>query len=237
MKLYPFQLISSLSLPGFGPVTEGHSFQAYKKRVFAYFDGSNFYHGCKIAFGTANINFKRMAELMLISGSEKLVQVQYHTAPLNRQEDPVGYRRQQQFLTFVRKTPLVEVRLGRLVKRPLRKIHIECPVCGHKEAEELKCPGCAHILPIRRFHKLTEKGVDVRLAMSMLLDALDSLYDAALLFSNDADYSPAIKYIVNTLHKDVIYCRFPGRATSELLQVCSANRIITGGAVDAARPR
>ena len=207
-----------------------------KKRVIAYFDGSNFYHYCKAAYGITSVDFKLMTEQMLHLDKEKVVRILYFTAPVNQQEDSLGYRAQQRFLSHVRKTALTEVHLGKLVKRSLNRIHIECPKCGHQEASELKCPKCQREINVRNCFKLTEKGVDVRLAMAMLLDALDNKYDKALLFSSDADFSPTAKYLVKSLKKEVVYCRFPGQATNELLQTCSEDRIITKEAVEAARP-
>jgi len=72
--------------------------------------------------------------------------------------------------------------------------------------------------------------------MAMLLDALDNSYDVALLFSSDADFSPAIAYVMKKLNKTVVYCRFPGRATNELIQTCTENRIITQEIIQAAQP-
>lgn len=206
------------------------------KRVIAYYDGSNFYHYCKAAYGITSVNFKLMTEQMLHLKTEQLVKIRYHTSPVNQQEDPEGYRNQQRFLDHVRRTPLTEVTLGKLVKRPLNRIHIECPSCGHQEALELKCPSCGRSIEVTKCFKLTEKGVDVHLAMAMLLDALENRYDVALLFSSDADFSPAVKYIIKTLKKSAVYCRFPGQATNELLNSCSDNRIIIRDAVEAARP-
>ncbi len=205
------------------------------KRVIAYYDGSNFYHYARSSFGVTSVDFKMMSE-QLLDDAEALVQVRYFSAPVNQQEDPEGYKRQQRFFANLRKTPLVELNLGKLVKRPLNRIHISCPVCGHQEAEELRCPVCNRIIPITQCFKLTEKGVDVHLGMTMLLDAIDDRYDVALLFSSDADFSPTIRYITKKLGKAVVYCKFPGKTTSELLKVCSEWRDITRADVENARP-
>ena len=119
----------------------------------------------------------------------------------------------------------------------LNKIHINCPVCGHQKADCLKCPKCGKDIDINRCFKHTEKGVDVKLAINMLLDALNDNYDAAFLFSADADYVPAIKHIIKKLKKDVVYCYFPGNRTVELMQTCSGKRLITLEMVEKSRLR
>jgi uncharacterized LabA/DUF88 family protein len=159
----------------------------------------------------------------MLNREEELVDIKYFIAPVSQQEDPDGYSRQLGFLNRVRSTSLTEVHLGKLMKRPLGRIHITCPSCGHQEAVMLKCPKCSREISVRQCYKLNEKGVDVQMAMAIILDT-DS-YDTILLFSNDADFTPALKHIV-ALGKKAVYCSFPRMPTGELLQACSENRII-----------
>ena len=96
------------------------------------------------------------------------------------------------------------------------------------------CPFCNDHIDITTCYKSSEKGVDVQLAINMLLDALHDKYDVALLFSGDADYCPAIRHIIKELKKEVIFCHFPHPKTNELVQTCSSSRIITKDAVERA---
>lgn len=43
--------------------------------------------------------------------------------------------------------------------------------------------------------KIREKGTDVKIAVDMIIGAVDNLYDTAILVSSDTDLIPAIKYI------------------------------------------
>ena len=198
-----------------------------KQRVFAFFDGSNFYHNSKNNYGITNINFLDLTNNMLDLKKEKLNRIKYFNSPVNQQENPEGYISQQKFLGKVKATPLTTVYLGNLVPRPLNKIHINCITCGHQIADTIKCPKCNRDIKNYQCRKISEKGVDVNIAVQMLLDAIDDKYDVALLFSADADFAPAIEYIVKKLKKEVVYCRFPSPKTYKLLQTCSDNRIIT----------
>ena len=113
-----------------------------KKKVYAYFDGSNFYHNSKKAYGIKNVQFHHLANKMLSLDEEKLVRIRYFNSPTNQEDNPGLYSRQQKFFEKLRATPLLDLHLGRLVKRPLGRINIDCPRCGRQKAESFNCPSC-----------------------------------------------------------------------------------------------
>jgi uncharacterized LabA/DUF88 family protein len=197
-----------------------------KKRVYAYVDASNFYHLSKLNYGISKVYYHHLVNFLLKSEIEELIRIKYFVAPVNRQECPEMYAHQQKFFHMLKKTPLLDLKLGKLVSRPLNNINILCPNCGLQRAEELQCPNCENRVKLSETSKTTEKGVDVSLAITLLLDALSNKYDVALLLSSDADFCPAIRYILKELGKEVIYCRFPSPKTFELIQCCSDCRII-----------
>lgn len=198
-----------------------------KKRAYAYFDASNFFHLSNTNYGMAKVKFNHLTNQMIDTESEELIRIRYFVAPVNQQECPEMYAGQQKFFGFLRKTPLLDITFGKLVSRSLNKIKVECHNCGIQKAEELLCPECDNKIKLRNTSKTTEKGVDVNLAIHLLLDALKDKYDIALIFSSDADFCPAIKYIIKKLNKEIVYYRFPTPKTNELIQCCSYTRIIT----------
>ena len=198
-----------------------------EKKIFAYFDGSNFYHNCKNNYGIVNVKFDDICNNIIDLHNEKIIKIKYFNCPINQQEAPHKYAEQSRFFQALKRTPFLELFLGKLARRQLKKININCDQCGHQEAESLICPKCKKNIAVTTCYKSWEKGVDVRLAINMLLDALADKYDVALLFSGDADFCPAVRYIVKELKKEVIYCHFPQPKTNELLQVCSASRLIS----------
>lgn len=208
---------------------------AQKKKVFAYYDGSNFYHLTRNNYGITDINFFDMTNQLLKLDKEELIKIKYFNCPLSQQQDPIAYANQLRFFAKLRATPLLEILLGKLVKRPLAKINIDCPVCGHQKCDCLKCPKCGREIDIKDCFRYTEKGVDVKLAINLLLDSLNEKYDLALLFSSDEDYSPAIKYVIKQLNKEIVYCFFPIGRCNELIQVCSGKRLITKEMVERAQ--
>lgn len=197
-----------------------------KKRVYAYYDGSNFYHLSKINYGITKIMFGVLTK-QLLTKDEELIKIKYFNSPINQQEDPENYAKQLKFFEKLKKTEDFELYLGRLVKRPLNKINIRCVKCGLQKAEDLNCPKCGKKINIKDTFKTTERGVDVQIAINLLLDALNNKYDTALLFSGDADFVPAVGYIIKNLKKEIVFCNFPKPRTNELLQGCSESRLIT----------
>ena len=198
-----------------------------KKKVYAYYDGSNFYHRISQNYGINNIYFHHLTNHLLDLSKEELVKIKYFNCPVNQQEVPLNYALQLKFFEKLKTTPFLELFLGRLAKRPLKKINVDCSKCGHQQVELINCPKCDKAIKLSETYKSTEKGVDVKLAIHLLLDALNEKYDTALFFSSDADFCPAIKYIIKNLKKEIIYCYFPNPVTDELVQVCSDKRLIT----------
>ena len=208
---------------------------ADKKKVFAYYDGSNFYHHLRENYGITKINFFDMTNEILNLEKEELKKIKYFNCPISQQEEFNNYSKQLKFFQKLKETPLLELLLGRLVKRSLKKINIDCQKCGHQKAECLKCPKCKKEINIEKCFKYIEKGVDVKLAINLLLDASNNKYDTALLFSSDADCAPAVRHIVKKLNKEVIYCHLPTPKTSELIQNCSSKRLVTKEMVENAQ--
>lgn len=208
---------------------------ADKNKVYAYFDGSNFYHLSKKNFGFSDIDFNKLSNSLLKHENEELIKIKYFNSPLNQQEEPEEYAKQLKFFEAIKKTPLLEVHLGRLVKRPLNKINILCKECGLRQVNTLYCPNCGKPVDINRTYKSTEKGTDISIALNLIIDALNNNYETALLFSGDADFAPAMNYLKNFLKKEIIYCRFPKPKTSELLQTASSTRLITKDIMEKSR--
>jgi uncharacterized LabA/DUF88 family protein len=198
-----------------------------KKKVYAYIDGSNFYHLSKSNFKITKLRYDSLVNHLLNKESEELALIRYYVAPVNQQEKPLMYSQQMKFFEMIKKTPSLSLHLGKLVSRPLNKISISCPLCGIQESEELQCPSCENKIKLSDTYKTHEKGVDVSMAIHLILDGLENKYDIALIFSSDADFCPAIKYIIEELNKEIIYCRFPFPKTDELIQTCSETRKIT----------
>jgi len=92
------------------------------ERVAIFIDGSNLYHGLKNNNIKTNIDLGKFCEHLL--DNRRLTRIYYYNAPKKTQDNPEGYKRQQNFFNKIKKIPFLELKLGRLVIRsgvPLEK--------------------------------------------------------------------------------------------------------------------
>ena len=73
--------------------------------------------------------------------------------------------------------------------------------------------------------RIREKGVDVKLAIDLVIGAADDLYDTAIVISSDTDLIPAIKYVLNGKKKKIEYVGFAGAPSLGMIKECSTQRL------------
>jgi len=73
--------------------------------------------------------------------------------------------------------------------------------------------------------RIREKGVDVKLAVDLVIGAADDLYDTAIVISSDTDLIPAIKYVLGGKKKNVEYIGFAGAPSLGMIKECSSQRL------------
>ena len=71
-----------------------------------------------------------------------------------------------------------------------------------------------------------EKGVDVKIAVDLLVGAYENLYDTAVLISSDTDLIPAIEK-VKQLGKDIEYIGFSHKPSHGLIRSATETRLLT----------
>ena len=74
--------------------------------------------------------------------------------------------------------------------------------------------------------RIREKGVDVKLAIDLVVGAADNLYDTAIVISSDTDLIPAIKYALNGKKKKVEYVGFACGPSFGMIKECTAQRLL-----------
>jgi uncharacterized LabA/DUF88 family protein len=75
---------------------------------------------------------------------------------------------------------------------------------GKYERKEVECENCSNI-----WYRTNEKMTDVNIAISMIMDAVNSRYDVAILISGDSDLVPAIIAIKENFPTKKIIVVFP----------------------------
>lgn len=160
-----------------------------KRRVIAYIDGFNLYY-CSLK-NTANkwLDLVKLAESMLQPGDE-LVAVNYFTAKIGSNFNaPHKAFRQQIYLEALSQNPKIKIKFGQFSTHKTKM-----PLADEWEKGKIK---------LVEVIKTEEKGSDVNLAVQMVADAKDNLFDYALLFSNDSDMAYAVQIAVKDCNKTV----------------------------------
>lgn len=173
------------------------------QRVSVYIDGFNLYYGLR-SKGWRRfywLDLYRLSENLLRPG-QQLESVKYFTAHLLATPDDLGQReRQRTYLEALATLPDLHIHRGYF----LRKRH-SCPVCG----------------AIRETFE--EKMTDVNIAVELLWDAQDDVFDTAIVISGDSDLSGTVDAVRKRYpSKRVIVAFPPNRVSKQLRQVPTAS--------------
>jgi len=132
------------------------------------------------------LNLQEMCS-RLIRPHQELVKVRYFTARINQAAEEKR-RRQLTYLEALETLPLVDIHYGLYLASPQT-----CLKCGHT------------------FIRHSEKKSDVNIAVKLITDAMEDLYDSAVLISADSDLTPAVdaikKYFLKHKISQKEYCR------------------------------
>ncbi len=159
------------------------------ERVTIFIDGSNFYHGLRANNCSTKIDFHKLSKL-LTGEQRSLIRTYYYNAAYKQRDDPSEYANQLRFLTGLRRTPYLAVRLGRLERRTTQIDQV-------KLKEVLGDELTRRFIEIfgREITRYVEKGVDIAITVDMLKFAYSGSYDTAILISGDGDFVSALEEV------------------------------------------
>jgi len=161
------------------------------QQVVVYIDGFNLYYGVLKGSPHKWLDVERL--FRLLRPHDTIAAIRYFTAvsSYGKSLDQLTYLRALQTL------PLVSVIEGRYKKKRVK--------CG------IVHPDC-HVQPHDRFYFTPEeKHADVNIAISMLDDAYQSLYEHAILVSGDSDLVPAVNMVRTRFPQKQVTVYVPGR--------------------------
>ncbi|HEX73546.1 MAG TPA: NYN domain-containing protein [Dehalococcoidia bacterium] len=151
-------------------------------RVAVFVDGSNLYFAIREGLHRQDIiDIERLAKKL--TKERQLIRIYYYHVPILEGDSPAT-RRHQAFLNRLGYVDYLQLRLGRLVSRPVKT---RCQSCGKDITYT------THI----------QKGVDTRIVIDMVGLALLDAYDVAILISGDADLAEAVSFIKEHTRKYV----------------------------------
>ena len=160
-----------------------------KRRVIAYIDGFNLFYSC--LKGTQNkwLDLEKLVN-SLLQPNDDLVAIKYFTAKVSsNKNEPEKALKQQIYLEALGLNNKIKIKLGRF---SLHKTKM--PDAKAWEKDKIK---------MVEVIKTEEKGTDVNLAVQMVADAKDDLFDYAMLFSNDSDMSYAVQIAKQQCKKQI----------------------------------
>ena len=172
------------------------------ERVMVYVDGMNLYHGVR-STGVRYLWLDvRALSLSMLRPGQVLSGIKYYTSRFSSDgEDDGMVRRQATYLDALDTFDDIEIIEGKFQRESNA-----CRKCGHE------------------WQSYEEKMTDVNIAIGLITDAEDDLYDVAIVVSCDGDLTgPVEKVLSRHPDKFVLVALPPRRRSATLLQAASAH--------------
>ena len=174
-----------------------------KQRVAVYVDGFNLYYGLRSKGWQRYywLDIYRLAE-KLLRPDQCLAAVRYFTAKiLHQTDDPQKKRRQNTYLEALATLPDLHIHYGYYLQKDRT-----CSQCG------------------ATWQTYEEKMTDVNIAVELLGDAHDDVFDTAIIISGDSDLSMPISTVRRRYsQKRMIIAFAPNRISKHLRNVATAS--------------
>jgi uncharacterized LabA/DUF88 family protein len=166
-------------------------------RTYVYVDGFNLYYGALKDSGDKWLDLKALFTAIL-RPQNKIQKIKYYTARVSaRPGDLDAATWQDIYLKALElHIPELTIILGRFLQKQVT-MRLVTPLAGRESVKVIKTE---------------EKGSDVNLAVHLVHDGWQNLYDCAVVCSNDGDLSEALRIVRRHLHKTVILA-VPGDPT------------------------
>lgn len=164
-----------------------------EQRVIAYIDGFNLYYGLRAAkLQTSRwLDLRAMCQALL-KPSQRLDLVRYFTTRVRN--NPSAAERQGIFIDALKARGNLEIDYGHFLSK-----HMTCHDCGNT------------------WHQSEEKKTDVNIAVRLINDAHDDLFDAAIIVSGDSDLTPPVESIRRRFPRKRLLIAFPPKRNSHQL--------------------
>jgi uncharacterized LabA/DUF88 family protein len=168
-----------------------------EKRVAVFIDGNNFYYGLRRIYGKEKslkgFDFEKFSKYL--AGKDRVVDIFYYNAQLDREQNPKKYDSQKEFFEVLNNIPNFHLILCKLLKRNI--------------------PGTNKIYYII-------KEDDINMAVDMVERACGDNYDTAIVVSGDGDFVPAVK-AVQRKNKKVVNIYFEHSSSRNLKSHCDSS--------------
>ena len=177
------------------------------QRVAVYIDGFNLYYGLRSKGWRRYywLDLRRLSATLLRS-NQRLVLIRYFTAPVLPRADRPGQReRQRKYLEALATLPDLHIHQGYFLPQTRA-----CTVCGSSQST------------------YEEKMTDVNIAVELLGDAQDDLFDTAVIISGDSDLSGPVNAVRLRYPDKRVIVAFPPRRVSKQLRQLADRAFVVG---------
>ena len=177
------------------------------ERVAVYVDGFNMYYGLREAGWQRYfwLDFRRLAA-NLLRPNQCLALVRYFTARVSSEpNNPDKPKRQSTYLEALATLP---------------DFHIHE---GYHAIKERRCPNCSSL-----FQSREEKMTDVNIAVELLGDAQDDVFDTAILISADSDLTHPVEVVRQRYPEKRVIVALPPKRNSVRLRNSATAWFIIG---------
>jgi len=163
------------------------------ERVCIFIDSGNFYHLVLKKLGLREVNFNFELFANFLANDRKIIEdgKRFYVGTVRElidgHESKVAMENQTRLFSNLINSGNWAIKTSKLRTR-LERVKIDDRVNNHKEI--LK-KGITEI----EYKKSREKGIDVKLAVDLLVGAIDDQYDTAIVVSSDTDLVPAIDWV------------------------------------------
>lgn len=166
-----------------------------ERRVMVYVDGFNLYYGLRTKGWRRYywLDMRALSENLMRPG-QRLAGVRYFTARITGNEQ-AKRRRQSTYLEALEARGGVDIHYGHFLSKQR-----ECRSCG------------------RRWTVYEEKMTDVNIAVALLGEAHDDLFDTAVVVSADSDLSAPVEAVIERYGDKRVITVFPPRRRSDRLR-------------------
>ncbi|MEA3399426.1 MAG: NYN domain-containing protein [Patescibacteria group bacterium] len=176
-----------------------------KERISILIDGGNFYHLVikKLGIEENDFNFDGFADLLIDGRFIGENCKRFYKGSIREKEGDIRSKtlmsKQTKLFTMLSKSGW-DIKHSKLRTR-IEELVIDSRVIQYKELKKL---GIEKI----QTERMREKGIDVKIAIDLLVGAFDDKYDTAIVVSSDSDLVPAIDWIRKRMNKKVEYIGF-----------------------------
>ncbi len=183
-----------------------------EERVSIYVDGGNFYHLVLKKLRIIELEFSFDAFAKFLANGRSVQKKKFYSGTVRERVGDIRSReamiRQTKFFTALAAGSW-EVETSKL-RRRTEEIFIDDRVHNYEYLRKL---GITSI----RYERDREKGIDVKIAVDLVMGAFSKEYDTAIVVSSDADLIPAIDCVRGHFGRRIEYVGFsiPDRVTPE----------------------